>query len=797
MPRRFKGLLLAFAVVVGLLTFSNASAHAESKIASLDLSQKLVGKFDLTSSERTTVIVELEEKSIVEAKHLGVNQSKQKLDNARQVVADTVTQWVPDAEVKQEYDYLFSGFALELAGTDIARLATVPGVKAVYPNVRYQVNAQVQAVGVENKPSMVNSNPYVGGVAAWMLGFTGEGIKVAVIDDGVDYTHPELEHAFGEYKGYDFYDMDNDPQEGPGDYHGTHVAGTIAAWSFGIAYDAQLLAYRVLGPDGGSSQQVIAGIEQAVKDGADVMNLSLGNILNDPDYATSIALDWAMAEGVVAVTSNGNEGPDAWTVGSPGASRHAISVGSTALPQTIFVGASLYTSEGVSYPSAKMMGSDSAASANAINGQTYEFVHVGFGSPEEFANVDVEGKVALIQRGAGIAFTDKNYEAMAHGAVAAIIYNNVPNEEISAGGTWYLPVVQLTLEDGEKMLDELALGNNQVTINVTGVDLGETISDFSSRGPAYGTWMIKPDISAPGDSIYSTIPLELGGYGYAGGTSMASPHVAAAAALVLQAHPEYTPQQVKAVLMNTAEPFIDPATGEPYPHNVQGAGSLRIVEAIQAETIVNPGSYSFGTFMKTKGKQVEGQHIEIQNLSDTRKTYTFDVEFFGNPRGIKVSTSNNLKVNAGATQQVKLNVQVDASKLEPGYYEGVITVSDGTEEIKVPTILFIQEPDYPRVAFAGVDYYGPGDLVAYSYHPGGADYAELAIYSFNAQDGTIGQWLGWYAAAENVAPGFFEAEWDGTAFGTIPLPKGEYVIIAYAEYKGQTDAKAFLFEIPE
>ena len=82
-----------------------------------------------------------------------------------------------------------------------------------------------------------------------------------------------------------------------------------------------MLGYRVLGPDGGTTEDVVAGIEMAVQDGADVMNLSLGNSLNNPDWATSIALDWAMAEGVVAVTSNGNAGPNNWTVGSPGTSQ--------------------------------------------------------------------------------------------------------------------------------------------------------------------------------------------------------------------------------------------------------------------------------------------------------------------------------------------------------------------------------------------------------------------------------------------------------------------------------------------
>ena len=749
---------------------------------------KIVGDFDFKSTDFTSVIVEIEEKSIVESKHSGIVQNKKGLFTIRNIIKQEIYDVIDEAVVGLEYDYLFSGFALTLQENNILQLAKINGIKAIYPNVHYVATEVEFNISEDSTPNMLNSNPYVGGVRAWELGYTGAGMTVAVIDTGVDYNHPELAHAFGEYKGYDFFDMDSDPMEGPGQYHGTHVSGTIVARSFGIAPDANLLVYRVLGPKGGSSEQVLAGIEQAVIDGADVMNLSLGNILNDPDYATSIALDWAMAEGVVAVTSNGNGGPDFWTVGSPGTSRSAISVGSTKLPHTDF-DISFYTSENNSYESAKVMGTPSKEAIEELNGQTLEYVFVGLGAIDDFTEVDVDGKVALIYRG-GISFTDKNYNAYINGAKACIIFNNAQGE-ISASGTWYIPTFQLTYEDGLKMYYDIFYGYNMLTINTTVDDIPETVSDFSSCGPAYGTWMIKPDLSAPGEGIFSTIPINLGGYAIASGTSMASPHVAAAALLVLQAHPDYSSEEVKAVLMNSAEPLINPLTNEAYPHNVQGAGSLRIANAIEASTIVNPGSFSFGKFVKNQGKQVESQHFEIKNLSSETKKYSFTVEFDGNPEGIKVMTSNNLLVKAGKTQTVNFNVQVDTSKLEAGYYEGIITVSDGKEEIKVPTILFVQEPDYPRVSFAGVVKYNEG-YIAYAYLLGGADYVEIAFYEFD--NGRIGNYLGWYSSDLNVQAGYYEVYWDGTING-VSIPSGMYVIIAYAEYKGKADIIAYLFEI--
>lgn len=794
LKRQFRITLFAFIALFIAIFLGSISVNVNgSIITELDLS-KIYGEYDFTSTDYTTVIIEIEEKSIVEAKHMGKTQTQANLKNARKFVSNEIFEVVPKASVLREYDYLFSGFALELQEKNVLSLAKVPGIKAIYPNVEYQALAVNVNVMDEVNPNMQDSMPYVGAPSAWDLGYTGEGMTVAVIDTGVDYTHPELAHAFGDYKGYDFYDNDNDPMNSFNEevvqYHGTHVAGTIVASSFGIAPDANLLAYRVLGPNGGSSIQVIAGVEQAVIDGADVMNLSLGNVLNEPDYATSIALDWAMEEGVVAVTSNGNEGPDNWTVGSPGASRSAISVGSIGLP-SIEYDVAFATENNNSFPSLKVMGTPNPEDVVALDGNTYDFVYVGRGTVNEFASVDVEGKVALIMRG-GNTFVEKSQNAKDNGAVAAIIFNNQAGE-INASGNFSLPTFQLTFDDGYEMYLELESGNNQVTISANALYAPEFLSDFSSRGPAFETWMIKPDIVAPGDYILSTYP---GGYyAYAGGTSMASPHVAAAALLILQAHPEYTPEDVKAVLMNSADILINPLTNKPYTYNEQGAGNLRIIDAILMDTIVNPGSFSFGKFVKNNGKQVKGGSFEIKNLSNVDKVYTFRAEFFGNPSGIQLMTSNNLKVKSNSTQNVNYNVQVDTTLLNPGFYQGRIVVSDGVNEIIVPTILFIQEPDYPRVTLAGVDQLGPTEFIPYAYVPAGAEYLEIAFYSFDSENGAIGNFLGYWDFVYNVAPGFYEfSTWDGTIQG-YKLPPGEYVIIAYAEYLGKADAVAYLFEI--
>jgi minor extracellular serine protease Vpr len=816
--RYFKSFLvtLVFLLVLSTMGAGVGAVNVNDSKPAPELAN-LVGNFNFSSSKSTGVIVELEEPSIVEAKHTGKQQTKANLSKKRNQVKGDVSKAVKSSKVSREYDYVFSGFAVELPTNEIPALLAVPGVKAVYPDVAYTVTSVGKGELLSEdsySPNMLASAPFIGANKAWDAGFTGKGVTVAVIDTGADYTHPDLKHAFGEYKGYDFVDNDNDPQETPRTSnpddetaHGTHVSGTVAANGQikGVAPEAKLLAYRVLGPGGsGTTENVIAGIEQAVKDGADVMNLSLGNSINDPDYATSIALDWAMAEGVVAVTSNGNSGPANWTVGSPGTSVEAISVGATQLPYNVY-DSTITTTEGVSYPSAKVMGFPSDEELLALNGKVYEFVDAGLGEPENFEGKDFKGKIALISRG-GFAFVDKATNAKKAGAVGAIIYNNIAGEHADVPGI-ALPTIKTTLEDGQKLLAELEAGNNTVGFNITfSREIGETMADFSSRGPVNNTWMIKPDVSAPGVNITSTVPTHdpANPHGYASyqGTSMASPHVAGTAALLLQVHPDWDVQDVKAALMNTAEEIKD-ANGNVYPHNTQGAGSIRVLDAINTETLAAPGSHSFGTFLKNKGKQVEKQQFTIKNLSKENKTYSFKVNLGEHSNSIKVSTSNNLKVKAGKSQNVNLNVQVDAGKLEQGYYEGTISISDGKSTFDVPTILFVQEPDYPRAEYVGVNQLGDGQFEIEGLFPGGAESVELFVYLSNA-DGAPLLYLGDIANYANVPAGYTTFAWDGKlAVGVngfpdgFKLPSGNYYnVYAYATYKGQSNTAGanFLLE---
>lgn len=721
---------------------------------------------DLLSDEIISIIVEIEEEAVLQARQNGRFQSEQILSQERERILEELESHGAQAELNHEYDQVFSGFSIDLAENEIGNLLMIDGVKAVFPNQLYEANEEYHFNLDDFSPEMADSAPYIGSTEAWDAGFTGKGVTVAVIDTGVDYTHPDLAHAFDmDNLGWDFVDNDNDPQEtlvGAVTDHGTHVAGTIAANGTlkGVAPDATLLAYRVLGPGGsGTTDNVIAAIERSVEDGADVMNLSLGASVNDPDYPTSIALDTAMGEGVVAVTSNGNSGPQNWTVGSPGTSRDAISVGATQLPYNVF-SASIETTSENTYPSADVMGYPSEDELTALNGSTSEFVYAGLGSVAEFNNVDVEGKIALVQRGE-LAFVDKAQNAADAGAVGVVIFNNVPGSQPDVPGM-AVPTLKVSLEDGQKLLSDLDNGHNTLTVSIEFSDqVGETVADFSSRGPVMDTWMIKPDVVAPGVNTYSTVPNN--GYGSKSGTSMAAPHVAGAAALILEAHPDWSVDFVKASLMNTAERLTD-RDGNFYAHNTQGAGSIRVLDAIQAETLIIPGSHSFGIFNKQRGRETRRQSFEIHNLTNSRKRHS--VSFTGND-GIKVNNSNNLNIQGGRSNSFNFMVQVDASNMEAGYNEGTFIISDGTKAYEVPTILFIQEPEFPLLQSVQ---FGLSDGVLNGLVRVTTDVDQFALRVRNADTGEL---LTETAVSQNIPRGDHFFAWDMLINGQ-PLTPGRY-----------------------
>ncbi|WLR50721.1 S8 family serine peptidase [Bacillus tianshenii] len=607
-----------------------------------------------------------------------VAQQKFLVELEESVSVDSMIEKYPSFQVTERYDTVFHGFAMTGSVQDKINLEKETGIKKIHPVSSYKVklDESVPFLGGEHIRKAVGDLEEV----------TGKGVKVGVIDTGVDYHHPDLRTSYS--GGYDVVDKDNDPLEttvkqGMPTSHGTHVAGIIAANGKlkGVAPEAEVYAYRALGPGGmGTSEQVIAAIERAVKDGMDIINLSLGNDVNGPDWPTSIALNKAVEKGVIAVTSTGNSGPGIWTVGSPGTSEKAISVGASAPPLKIpFI--QLF-SEDKLVPIRLLQGSPSWSQTRDT-----EIVTAGKGLPSDYKNA--KGKVALVERGE-ISFTEKAINAENAGAKALLIYNNEKGAfQGLLEGTFKIPVASLTKEEGKHLLQDISSGHHY--LETKRVSIEDQLASFSSRGPVTVDWGIKPDVTAPGVAINSTVPI---GYEAMNGTSMAAPHVAGASALIKEKHPDWAPQEVKAALMNTAKKLYN-EEGELYEVYEQGAGRIQIDRALKTESLAYPSSLSFGLFDKKFGRVKKKLPFTIENKGATERRYTFGIP--GVTKGVQWKVPKTFTLQPYTKKQVEVVVDLQPEFLQAGMYSGYLEVRGGEDILTVPYLYIIEDTSYQKV----------------------------------------------------------------------------------------------------
>ncbi|MCS0671406.1 S8 family serine peptidase [Cytobacillus firmus] len=639
---------------------------------------------------------------------------------------------------------------------------------------------------------MADSIPQIGVDKLHDEGVTGKGIKVGVLDTGIDYTHPDLTDSYQGYraengqdpkavdpasvKGWDFINNDADPMEATYDEwkaanrpeylngsayytsHGTHVSGTIAAQKDnavdyavkGVAPDVDLFAYRVLGPYGsGTTDGVLAGIDKAVEDGMDVINLSLGAGVNDPLYPTSVAINNAMLSGVVSVVAAGNAGPSEKTLGSPGTSAFGITVGAS--DAAISIPAFKASAGDKVFESMKLLAKNFTDDLKTLDGKTYPVVFTGLGKPADFTAKDLKGKIALIERGE-LTFEEKVKNAKNAGAAAVIIFNNVEGDIPSYIGenTKYIPTFQLTKAEGEYLK-----GNSGSTLTFNQLSEvkteGDSLADFSSRGPVNSNYDIKPDLVAPGVSIFSTYPEFINhpeegqdyrsAYARISGTSMATPHIAGVAALMLQNNPDMDPSAVKTALMNTADDLKND-----YSVYEVGAGRVDAYQAVHSaisfkvmdktDHIENgeyvkideiTGSISYGNHYVDNADVKDSRSIQVKNDSNQDQTFKLEVEYHGARTGIQDGIKNNVKVSvpdtisiaAGKTEQIQAGIVIPESA-EKGRYEGYIHVvnqENPNERYQIPFAIRVidkgiayGEPFSPSVSNDTTlhQYYAPG-----------------------------------------------------------------------------------------
>ncbi len=607
--------------------------------------------------------------------------------------------------VRYRYSDAYNGLAITIPRSKLFRLMRHPDVVSVRPtHLVYRLN------GV--------SNSFTGATQAWSdYGLHGEGIRVAIIDDGVDYTHADFGGAgtpeaflandpkklergsFPTAKvvaGYDFvgdlYDAastdpnalaprpDSDPLGCGG--HGTHVAGTAAgqgvtatgatyagpydtasvgaaglAVAPGSAPAASVLAYKVFGCEGSVTNDIVAAaVERAVRDHAQVINLSLGSDFGHADDVDAVAIDNAVRAGVVVVASAGNAGSRAYMVGSPSVANGALSVAALDANErfagvTISDGTATVTALNANGSQALPLTAPLALTSDGAGGLSLGCAAADFG--------DVTGKIAVVARGT-CARVDKALFGQQAGAVAVVMVNNdaglPPFEGDIAGVT--IPFLGVEQGDGATLA---AMNPASVTLDITEItNPGFRLAvGFSSAGPRSGDSAVKPDVIAPGVSLLSAAVGTGSGGIRESGTSMSSPHTAGIAALVRQAHPTWPASAIKAAIVNTADAtklLVDD-------QRVNGTGVANPVGAIATDSVVTAGglaaSLSFGHAQVTGGFD-KARSVTVRNNGTVPHTYALTMAFNGDPLGATATVSPaSVTVAPGGTAAVAVRLIID------------------------------------------------------------------------------------------------------------------------------------------
>lgn len=742
------------------------------------------------------------------------------------------------AQTGSEFMEVFNGYAVTLPGNKVNLLLEIPGVKAVYPDVTVHAAPVAAADMAAPAVPVIASGDLIGTDALTGKGITGEGIQVAVLDTGIDYNHPFLEDRYA--GGYDFIDNDSDPYETdnprnlPADKdghpyetsHGTHVSGIIA----GVAPGAELYVYRVLGPYGdGTTEQFMAGIERAVADGADVINMSLGSSFNQAYAPDAIAADNAVKAGVTVIIAAGNNGDrGSYTLTTPGGSHRAITVGASTKP---------VVSPMIQIGDAEPIYGELASMSPALTDDALDVkvVYAGIGSADDFAKVDVKGAIALVDRG-GLDFSAKSSNAKAAGAAALLIANNEAEPirpSLSRSGD-YVPTYGITLEEGQVLKQQLRGGIGVLSYQL--VEEPARLASFSSRGPGMPDHTIKPDIIAPGVDILSSVPVwgSMDGtydtaYAEEQGTSMAAPHIAGASALLLQAgedllHTPFDPEQIKSLLMNSAEPLTD-REGYEYGYFEQGAGLPHLERVIQNNAVAKvyelldigtpgldpdpyfTGSLSYG--LQTRNTTVT-KTVYLDNLSGAPQDYQVEIEWYTRHAGINAAagvTDINLPAE-GASFDVSLSV---AEAAGDGAYEGAVKLTgNGGQPLILPLAVFVGDdlkPDPVSDLLLGDQIFSPNgdgiydtDRLFFSVNEKLTSlHLEVARYDFSNGAGTVVGDL--YAHGDAFGKGAYEVDWDGSVYDPetgrqVQLDDGFYIVTpVYGDEATRLDNQAYSFAV--
>lgn len=650
-------------VVAGVLALSGTAVADTPPPGSAD---NTTTSTSLGSSARVPVIVTLKAEA---------NATEAREDALLVQQAQLLTTWKDKygIEVDRQFGLLLSGFSATMPSNKISGLKREAAVASVREQRMFY-------------PALENAGDLVQATDVWNdLGVDGSGMVIAIIDSGIDPTHRDMRlddpslaaitevKAGGIYTdkvpwGYNYADRNDDIVDQDPTQHGMHVAGIAAANGGpsasiagdgrvnGMAPEAQLLAMKVFSNDVARRNQafeadIVAAVEDSVRQGADIINMSLGsaNGFDSADYGLNKAIENASEQGVLVVVAAGNEGlrssldstdwdldlyKDNGTVGGPSTTKSALSVASIE-NETVISPLATVSSVGISSSAAYEL------QAGTLPTSEVELWDGGLGTWADFHNdegevlPEVAGKYALIERGE-IDFSEKVNNAGDAGAAGVVLWNSEAGGDSTFGiileTSYTFPVVTVG-----RALGTTASGALQVP-QPTYIEFATdpvampnadslTPSSFTSWGVSPDL-AFKPEIAGIGGNVYSTLNNDK--YGNMSGTSMASPQVAGVSTLVVSALRDRFPQMdrgeindlARVVLSNTAQRAVN-EDGVPYPTRQQGAGLAQAADALATDVaITSDGAPNIALRDFTEAKEFS---VTLKNLGDTDQQFQIDI----------------------------------------------------------------------------------------------------------------------------------------------------------------------------
>jgi minor extracellular serine protease Vpr len=679
----------------------------------------------------------------------------ERVERMQAAEAALVQRAIPEARIGRRFQVVLDGLTVSLPASKLPALVRLRSITTVYPSVGY-------TMALDRAPSVIGAD-----VLRQQQGADGTGMKIAVVDDGIDQTN-----AFFDPKGFAYpagfpkggrkwttskvivARVFPGPNAGtPGrlavdpdsSFHGTHVAGIAAGDSgttapagadhpkvtglSGVAPRAWLGNYRVFTvptPIGhvANTPEIVAAFEAAVRDGMNVINFSGGGPQVEPaNDALVEAIHNVAAAGVVPVIAAGNDGDDfgLGSAGSPGTAPDAISV-AAASNTHVFAPALDVTAPGAPdvVKGIPFVGADGGVAPDAWSTADQTLVDVGSivgtdghgverhlcGPPDDLASTkgplparSLAGAIALVERGL-CPFDTKAAQAKQAGAVGIVYADNRSGEANGIPTRLPLRGGMIANLDGDHLRAFLATHGGRTTIRVghdpLELETGRSgvITSFSSRGPTAFGHDLKPDLSAPGGQILSsTLPnTSASRFAVFDGTSMATPHVAGAAALLLELHPSWTPAQVKSALVSTAgAAWGDTARTQEAPVTLEGGGLVALPRADDPQLFTDPVSLSFEDLDVLHGAASRGLLIRLSDAGDGAGTWQVELSSQSATVGASIDVPGPIAVPPGGEADVAVIARAASGAVQGEDY-GFIVLRKGDVTRRVPYFFLVDRP---------------------------------------------------------------------------------------------------------